>query len=99
MPTALYTLADTDLVLDATEERPYVLKIRDLPQEEKPREKLVKFGPEALTLAELFAVVLGVGTKKEEVLAMTTRLFKEYGEKAIATERNPEKIAEALDIP
>src|SRR5271170_3783598 len=90
-----------DLVLDSGSEKDkqYVLKLRDLPADEKPREKLVKYGPSVLSLAELFAVVLNVGTKKEEVLTMSRRLLKEYGDSAIVNQKDPTKISELLDIP
>lgn len=78
---------------------PYVLRVRDLPDEQKPREKLARLGPEALSLAELTAAILGVGTTKEDVLTMAARIIKEYGEKSIATEKSAIKMAEALDIP
>jgi DNA repair protein RadC len=65
------------------------LKLRDLPADEKLREKLIKFGPSVLSLAELFAVVLNVGTKKKEVLTMSRRLLKEYGESAIVNQSMP----------
>jgi len=77
----------------------YILKIRDLPKEEKPREKLTKYGPSVLSTSELLAVIFGVGTKKEEVLTMSNRLLGEYGEKALIDQTDPKKIAEALDIP
>ncbi len=77
----------------------YDIAVRDLPKEQKPREKLIAYGASALSAAELLAVVLGVGTKKEEVLSMANRLIKEYGEKTIAYEKNPKKIAELLDVP
>lgn len=93
-----YQLAATDLVLDDFG-KTYTLKIRDLPVEEKPREKLIKYGPAILSVGELLAVVFTVGTKKEDVLSMSNRLLKEYGEKAIINEKNPKKIAEALEIP
>ncbi len=93
-----YLLRESDLVLDDGDKR-YVLKVRDLPHDEKPREKLMKYGAEALSVAELMAIVLGVGTRKEEVLRMSNRLLKEYGEKAIVNQRDPRKIQEALQIP
>ena len=34
------------------------IKIRDLPEEERPRERLAKYGPEALSNAELLAIIL-----------------------------------------
>ena len=98
----LYSQASSgDLVLDSDGEKDkqYVLKLRDLPADEKPREKLIKYGPSVLSLAELFAVVLNVGTKKEEVLTMSRRLLKEYGDSAIVNQKDPAKISELLDIP
>jgi DNA repair protein RadC len=100
----LYSQASSgDLVLDndgaGEKDKQYVLKLRDLPADEKPREKLVKYGPSVLSLAELFAVVLNVGTKKEEVLTMSRRLLKEYGDSAIVNQKDPAKIRELLDIP
>jgi DNA repair protein RadC len=86
-------MEDTDL------NKTYVLRVRDLPENEKPREKLINCGPEILTTTELMAVIFSVGTKKEEVLIMSSRIIKEYGEKAIAFEKSPEKISEELDIP
>lgn len=98
MGTSLYTLQDNDLVLDNQGKR-YVLRLRDLPLEDKPREKLIKYGPSVLSINELLAIVLNVGTKKEEVMAMTNRILKEYGEKAIINQTDPKKVMEALDIP
>lgn len=96
--TNIYTLNDNDIIIN-DQGKKYVLKIRDLPAEEKPREKLVKYGPDALALHELLAIILNTGTKKEEVLAMSRRLLKEYGEKAIVSQTNPKKIVEELDVP
>ncbi len=79
--------------------RTYTLTVRDLPIEEKPREKLAARGPEALGLSELLAVIFGVGTKKEELLTMTTRIVKEYGERSILSARDSKKLAEHLSIP
>ncbi|MDD5251177.1 MAG: DNA repair protein RadC [Patescibacteria group bacterium] len=95
-----YQYRPRELVLDDVgREYSSILKIHDLPPEEKPREKLVKHGPSVLSVGELLAVVLGVGSRKEGVLAMSHRLLKDYGEKAIMHEKDPKKIAEALDIP
>ena len=57
----LYTQNDTSFVVSSTEEE-YVLKVRDRLTEDKPREKLINYGPEYLTAQELLAVVLNVGT-------------------------------------
>ena len=48
---------------------------------------------------ELLAVVLGVGTKKEEVLQMAHRVISEYGNESIAYHQNPQIISDTFDIP
>ncbi len=95
--TLHYTLHDNDLILG--EETPYILRVRDLPIDEKPREKLQHLGPSSLSVAELVAIVLGVGTRKEEVMTMSRRIISEYGEKAIIHETDPLRLAEILSIP
>lgn len=94
----LYSLADTDLFLDLSE-RQYVLKIHDLPIQDRPREKLMKQGSETLSIQELVAIILNTGTKTEGVLDMSTRIVREYGEKSIISEKNPKKLSKELGIP
>lgn len=99
-----YKIKDNNLILiDSIKEdkiKKYSIpSVKDLPSEEKPREKLLKKGVESLNVAELLAIVLGVGTKKEELMAMSTRLIREYGSKGIVYQKNPEKITEELEIP
>ena len=94
----LYTQVDSDLILD-NQEKKYVLRLRDLPAEEKPREKLIAHGPSVLSIAELLAVILNVGTKKEDILSMSQRLLKEYGDSMIVTQKDPAKVKELLGIP
>jgi len=89
----------TDSAMDSLSEGQYVLKVRDLPEEEKPREKLLAHGPDALSNGELLAVILGVGTRKEEVLTMAGRVLKEYGERVLADQTDPQRLSESLDIP
>ncbi len=79
--------------------KPYKLTIRDIPLDQKPREKLLREGPAVLNIAELWAVVLNLGTKKEDIMSMSARILKEYGEKSITRETNPKKLAAELNIP
>lgn len=99
IPTAprAYKMQDTSIVTG--EDTRYVLRVRDMEPDDKPREKLGKYGPSALSMAELVAVLWSVGTRKEDVLAMAQRALKEYGERAILHETSPAKLAEALEIP
>jgi len=99
MLTHSYYLAKNhDLILDQKERR-YYLKIRDLPEEEKPREKLLKHGLSALSAPELLAIILSTGTKKEELLQMASRIMKSYGEGGIMSEKDPKILAENFEIP
>jgi DNA repair protein RadC len=79
--------------------RDYVLTIHDLPLENKPRERLMREGASVLTVSELFAVILNVGTKKEGVMSMAHRMMKEYGEKSLLSKRTPKELAAELEIP
>jgi len=45
--------------------------IKDLPQELKPREKLLRIGAENLSDEELLAVILGTGTRDRDVLSLS----------------------------
>ncbi len=44
------------------------MKISDLPNSSKPRERFLKQGPEALSDAELMAIILRTGTVEENVV-------------------------------
>jgi DNA repair protein RadC len=48
--------------------------VRDLPCAERPRERLARHGPGALSNRELLAIVLGTGTRRESVLDVAERL-------------------------
>lgn len=54
------------------------LMLKDMPTFEKPRERLLKYGPESLSLAELLAIVIRCGTKNENVLDLSRRILKEF---------------------
>lgn len=93
-----YGLRDHDLIFTETDTQ-YVLRVKDMPDNERPRERLLELGPSNLSVAELVAILWGVGNRKEDVLAMAKRTLKEYGEKAISNELDPQRLAEAADIP
>jgi DNA repair protein RadC len=96
-----YLIRDKDMVFTAAprQTREYVLRLRDLPVDKKPREKLVKDGPRALGLPELIAVVLNTGTTKEDVLSMSQRIVREYGGKSISAYLDAKKTSDELSIP
>lgn len=55
------------------------MKIKEMPNDSKPRERFLKYGPEALSDAELFAIILRTGNKDENVLEVANKLIVEYG--------------------
>lgn len=61
--------------------------IKDLPLEERPRERLVQFGPEHLSNAELIAIILRTGTASRSAL--------DLGKELLATYRDLREIAKA----
>jgi len=44
------------------------MKIKDLPNSSRPRERFLEKGPEALSDAELFAILLRTGSRGENVI-------------------------------
>ncbi len=100
MQKSSYIIRDTSMYLDRSPyDAEYPLLIRDLPPEGKPREKLLAQGPEALSARELLAIVLQVGTVKEDVIQMSERLIRGYGESNVLTERDAQKLADEANIP
>lgn len=55
------------------------LMMRDLPAEERPREKLRALGAEALSNAELLAILLRTGSDRESALQLAVRLLSQSG--------------------
>ena len=53
--------------------------MREIAEDERPRERLLAHGPEVLADAELVAVLLGSGTRGENVIDLARRLDEELG--------------------
>ena len=56
---------------------PYRARVSELPEGERPRERLQRLGPQALTSAELLAILLRTGSAREDVLQLASRLLSE----------------------
>jgi DNA repair proteins len=54
------------------------MKIKDLPKVERPREKLIRYGPEKLSNSELLAIILGSGTKERNVIELANKILKKF---------------------
>jgi DNA repair protein RadC len=93
-----YSIPQFNILLDRSE-NDYVLTIHDLPNEDRPRDKLLRFGPEALSVEELMSVLINTGTIKEDVMSMSHRIVREYGEMSIFVEKRADELAKNLNIP
>ncbi len=95
-----YLLSDTFKLTDEglVSDKRYTL-IRDLPKDDRPREKMFKYGAQSLSTQELLAVVLITGTKNEDVLAMSGRVLKDYGEQGLKGRIDAKKLAVDQGIP
>jgi DNA repair protein RadC len=63
----------------AVREIRYRYRVCDLPRSLQPREKLARLGERALSNSELLAVILGTGTREENVLKIADSLLRRYG--------------------
>ena len=58
-------------------------KLKDLPQNERPREKLLEKGAGFLSDQELLAIILGKGTQKDDVFSLAKKIIKIIDEKGL----------------
>jgi DNA repair protein RadC len=72
--------------------------VRDLPQNERPRERLQRLGAENLSAQELLAVVLGRGISKESVLVTAQRLLNKFKTVRGIAEATSEELCQVRGI-
>jgi DNA repair protein RadC len=65
----------------------------DLPARERPRERLLRCGPDALSDRELLALVLRHGRRGESALSLAASLLAEYGSLGALAGARPEELA------
>lgn len=54
-------------------------RIHDLPESERPREKLLREGAESLTDAQLLAILIRAGTPRRSALELGEDFLNKYG--------------------
>jgi DNA repair protein RadC len=67
--------------------------IRELPNSQRPRERLYALGVEALSDPELLALILRHGRPGESAMDLATRLLAEHGNLAVLAAARPEELA------
>ncbi|MGQ9553017.1 MAG: RadC family protein [Anaerolineae bacterium] len=59
--------------------RGYSPSIKELPEHERPRERLQAYGPNVLSTPELIAIIMRTGARGENAVALATRLIGHFG--------------------
>lgn len=72
--------------------------IHDLPVSERPRERLNKYGVEALSAQEILALILGRGISGESVTVTSQRLLSQFGNLRGIAEATIEELAKIKGI-
>ena len=72
--------------------------IHDLPKEERPRERLVKFGEQALSVQELLQIILGRGIAGESVTITAQKLLSQFGSLQKLAEASIEELSSIKGI-
>jgi DNA repair protein RadC len=72
--------------------------IRDLPKDERPRERLVKFGEQALSAQELLQLILGRGAAGESVAVTAQKMLAQFGSLQKLAEASIEELSSIKGI-
>jgi DNA repair protein RadC len=72
--------------------------IHDLPEEERPRERLIQFGEQALSAQELLQLILGRGVAGESVAVMAQKLLSRFGNLQQLSEASIEELSSIKGI-
>ena len=56
----------------------YHVRIREIPADERPRERLIAYGADTLSTAELLAILLRTGTEKYSAVGLANHLLTHF---------------------
>jgi len=79
-------------------EPPARYTIKELPVDERPRERLVQFGAHALSSAELLAILLRTGTSEMTAVQLAQHLLTSMGSLRAIASAKPSELAQVKGI-
>lgn len=74
------------------------MQLKALPPEERPRERLMRQGIDALSLIELLAIILGQGTQGKSVLELAKELLVHFGSVEKLFDASPAELMQIKGI-
>jgi DNA repair protein RadC len=72
--------------------------VRDLPRDERPRERLLKLGSEALSAQEILALILGRGIRGESGMMTSQKLLSRFGSLKGVADASVEELTQTRGI-
>ena len=69
-------------------------KLKDIPKIDRPRERFLEKGSDALSKSELLAILIGSGIKGKNVKQLSDQIIKKFGNKFLSL-----KVDDLLEIP
>ena len=75
----------------------YHIRLKDLPEDERPLERLYKYGPQTLKTSELIAIIIRTGTGQATAVQVAEQLLQKYdGSLKRMSNDNETQIAEGI---
>ncbi len=68
--------------------------IHNLPENDRPRERLLRYGPETLSTVELIAIILGSGTRGIPILKLAQDIVMTFGDLRKLSEATIEELCQ-----
>lgn len=78
-PTIVSETAPASVLTPPKTKLEYHPTIHDMPTDERPRERLMHYGAQALATSELLAILLRTGTTRDNVIELASKLLAKYG--------------------
>ncbi|HNR37167.1 MAG TPA: hypothetical protein PKO36_18475, partial [Candidatus Hydrogenedentes bacterium] len=76
----------------------YPSAVREMPEEDRPRERLERLGPEALRDAELIAVLFRTGTREMGAVALADAVMRHFGNLRAVARASIEQLMEVKGL-